>query len=181
MLPYLDQSKLRITNPYGKIDASYTAGYHTGLDFVSDGEKLITAIASGKVIRSQLYGAWGNFIVVQQEDGLYCVYAHLSRRDVACGDYVAQGQVIGQEGSTGNSTGSHLHIELEQTYYDPYSTINIADYLGIKNEVGAVEYLPSEWAKDAQAWAINQGVSDGKSPKEEVTREQVWTMLYRLR
>lgn len=139
MLPYSDISKLRVTNPYGVKNSAYSAGYHTGIDFVSDGDKNIFAIQSGKVIRSTLYGAWGNFIVIQQEDGLSCVYAHLSKRYVNVGDNVAKGDLIGVEGSTGNSTGSHLHIELLKTYYDPLSSIDIAEYLGIKNVVGPAE------------------------------------------
>ena len=139
MLPYSDISKLRVTNPYGVKNSAYSAGYHTGIDFVSDGDKNIFAIQSGKVIRSTLYGAWGNFIVIQQEDGLSCVYAHLSKRYVNVGDSVAKGDLIGVEGSTGNSTGSHLHIELLKTYYDPLSSIDIAEYLGIKNTIGKVE------------------------------------------
>jgi murein DD-endopeptidase MepM/ murein hydrolase activator NlpD len=140
MLPYLDPKEVRLTQPYG-VPGNYAAGFHTGIDLVSDGDKRIFPICGGEVIRSRLYGDWGNYVVIRQHDGLYCVYAHMKTRMVEVGQTVGKTKAIGIEGSTGNSTGSHLHIELQKKYYDPFSTINIADYLGIKNEVGPVEEI----------------------------------------
>lgn len=141
ILPFRDAAKLRITNPYGVVNSQYEAGYHSGLDVVSDGDKTIIAIRAGRVIRSQSYGSWGNYVVVQQNDGLYCIYAHLRERYVSYGSQVSEGQMIGVEGATGNATGTHLHLELQKSYYDPKSSVNPAEYLGIANEIGPVRYL----------------------------------------
>lgn len=156
LLPYKDTTKLRISNPYGIEDTKYEAGYHTGLDIVSEGNKIIVAIGEGQVIRSQNYGSWGNYIVVHQNDGLYCVYAHLSERYVVVGEEIVAGQEIGKEGASGNTTGSHLHIELQQRYYDPHSSKNVADYLGVVNEFGEVR-LKVEIIKELEI--IKEGLS----------------------
>ena len=199
MLPYKDTTQLRITQTYGNKNPKfdYASGFHSGLDFVSDGDKSIVAIASGWVIISQNYGRWGNYIVIRQEDGLYCVYAHLSKRYITSNQSVVKGEVIGVEGSTGFSKASHLHIELQKNYYDPFSTVNIAEYLSIKNEVGKVEvyddydYLYNEELIEAvlslNAIGVLQGYktdSNGKPlivrPKEPLTNERFYIMMNRM-
>ncbi len=179
MLPYADTTRLRITQVYGVKNSkqSYVAGVHSGLDIVSDGDKTVVAIRRGRVIRSKSYGNWGEYIVIEQEDGLYCIYAHLSKRFVGVGDAVEEGQGIGVEGRSGNVTDSHLHIELEKEYYDPFSHVDIARYLGIKNEVGPVTEVDI-FAED-RAWAVAQGISDGSDPDRPATRKEVWAMIRR--
>ena len=58
--------------------------------------------------------AWGNYIIINHGGGYTTLYAHLSRRNVAKGDTVKQGTVIGKSGNTGYSTGPHLHFEINQ-------------------------------------------------------------------
>ena len=75
----------------------------------------IRAAASGEVIvskQSGWNGGYGQDIVVRHGNGTQTLYAHLSRNDVGVGAYVSQGQVIGGMGSTGRSTGTHLHFEV---------------------------------------------------------------------
>ncbi len=180
MLPYKDISKVRITQPYGVKNPrqNYAAGVHSGLDMVSDGDKTIIAIGAGKVIRSQNTGSWGSHVVIKQDDGLYGVYAHLAQRVVNIGNTVRAGTMIGIEGMSGNSTASHLHIELQKSYYDPFSHTDISAYLGIKNEVGSVQLIDDMFADD-KAWVMTKGISDGSDQDRPVLRKEIWAMLRR--
>lgn len=72
----------------------------------------IYATRAGKVLTAEFDYSWGNYVVIQHEDGTTALYAHQQQYLVKAGDNVSQGQVIGQVGSTGNSTGAHLHVEL---------------------------------------------------------------------
>lgn len=144
--PFKAISATRVTLEYGAHALSdgsvpWTAGVHPGLDLVCDDIPIVHAIRGGKVIRSRKYGAWGNYIVVEQDDGLWCIYAHLARRDIAEGRYIEEGTAIGLMGATGYVSGAHLHIELQDDYYNAKSHVDIAEYLGIKNQRGYVEYL----------------------------------------
>ena len=60
---------------------------------------------------SRYFGAFGNLVVIRHENGIETFYAHLSKRSVEAGDWVNAGEVIGLGGSTGRSTGPHLHFE----------------------------------------------------------------------
>ena len=72
----------------------------------------IIAAASGTVIMAKYYGGYGNCIIVDHGGGMSTLYAHMSAYVAKVGDYVVQGQTIGKVGSTGNSTGPHLHFEV---------------------------------------------------------------------
>lgn len=178
MFPYKDKSKVRLTKIYGVLDSRYGSGKHDGIDVVSDGDKTVSAIRAGKSIRSGWNRKWGNYIVIQQDDGLYCIYAHFKERYIKVGVYVAEGQAIGYEGSTGNSSGSHLHIELQQKYYDPGTTVNIAEYLGIKNEVGPVEETKITIRKEGETYegTLINGVLNGpvRALFESQGQEVIW-------
>ena len=80
----------------------------------------VVLLAGGSVVNGQLVG-YGNYIVIAHTGGYSTLYGHLKTIGVKVGDQVHQGQVIGTEGSTGNSTGAHLHFELRQgnTPIDP--------------------------------------------------------------
>jgi len=139
--PFKDISKCRATCYYGKPGSSWKSGKHDGIDLVSDGDKTILSVTDGFVIRSGINTSWGQYVVVRMADGRSIVYAHMSAgsRKVKEGDSIKAGQAIGTMGSTGNSTGPHLHIELQKKYYKSGSTDDIAAFLGIKNEVGKVQ------------------------------------------
>ncbi len=85
---------------------------HTGIDIGAKKGAEIKASASGKVIMAKYYGGYGNCIIVDHGGGMSTLYAHMSAYVAKEGDWVAQGQVIGKVGSTGNSTGPHLHFEV---------------------------------------------------------------------
>ena len=87
-------------------------GGHKGMDIASGKGNPVIAAASGTVVKSYLSSSYGNYIVISHGGGLMTAYAHMTRRLVSVGDTVAAGQQIGTVGSTGNSTGNHLHFEV---------------------------------------------------------------------
>lgn len=107
----------RISSPYGPRNNPVSGRYqiHKGVDIsrVYYTSKVIAAKA-GTVIVSQYGSSYGNYVVVSHGSGNTTLYAHLSQRNVKVGDYVAQGDVLGITGSTGNSTGPHLHFEITE-------------------------------------------------------------------
>lgn len=95
-------------NPFG----GRTYEFHAGMDI--DGEKGDSVIApgGGTIIKAGWEGGYGNLIEIDHGSGLTTRYGHLSKVEVAIGDTVTRGQLIGLIGSTGRSTGPHLHYEL---------------------------------------------------------------------
>ena len=88
---------------------------HYGIDFTATGDMPIHAAAAGKVIKSYYSNSYGNVVFVTHyiKGKLYTtVYAHMKNRSVQVGDRVQTGQILGQMGNTGHSTGQHLHFEL---------------------------------------------------------------------
>ncbi|MBV8925005.1 MAG: peptidoglycan DD-metalloendopeptidase family protein [Bradyrhizobium sp.] len=84
---------------------------HTGLDFRAQTGDPVRATANGKVVNSGWSGGYGRMVEIDHGNGLSTRYGHLSQIDVKVGDVVKIGQVIGEVGSTGRSTGPHLHYE----------------------------------------------------------------------
>lgn len=84
---------------------------HQGVDLPLKTGDPIYATFTGKVRVSKYWGAFGNLVVIRHDNGLETFYAHLSKRNVEVGDWVNAGDVIGLGGSTGRSTGPHLHFE----------------------------------------------------------------------
>ena len=84
---------------------------HRGYDIACAAGTPILACANGTVITAGWHYSWGNYIVVDHGTGYTTLYAHCSALLVSSGQYVTQGQTIGLVGSTGNSTGPHLHLE----------------------------------------------------------------------
>ncbi len=84
---------------------------HQGVDIPLKTGEPIYATFTGKVRMSKYFGAYGNVVVIRHVNGIETFYAHLSKRMVEAGDWVNAGDVIGLGGSTGRSTGPHLHFE----------------------------------------------------------------------
>lgn len=97
---------------------------HKGLDFGQSTGTPIKAVADGQVVISQYDGApvsgYGMCVIIKHSDGLYTLYAHQSKLNVSVGENVRQGQTIGHVGSTGQSTGPHLHFEVRLSMYGDY-------------------------------------------------------------
>ncbi|WP_141208107.1 transglycosylase family protein [Streptomyces griseorubiginosus] len=98
--------------PYHKAGSAWSKGYHTGVDFAVPTGTTVKAVAAGKVVASGWGGSFGYQVVIRHGDGRYTQYAHLSAISVKAGQTVGAGQRIGRSGSTGNSTGPHLHFEV---------------------------------------------------------------------
>ncbi len=115
-----------ITSPYGPRTHPITKkqSIHTGIDIGAKYGTNILAAASGKVIVSTYNSSYGNYVVVDHGGGMSTLYAHMSKRSVGVGDNVSAGQVLGLVGSTGMSTGAHLHFEVringKHTKPNPY-------------------------------------------------------------
>lgn len=96
------------------LDAERSYGKHEGLDFAGKTGDPVLACLGGrvaKVVRKST--GYGNHVVLEHSDGWYTWYAHLSEITVALHDPVSRGQKIGEVGSTGNSTGPHLHLTVQ--------------------------------------------------------------------
>lgn len=107
-------SYTRISSPYGyRIHPIYkTKKFHSGVDLAAPGGTNILAAENGRVISAGWNGGYGNCLVVDHGGGVSTLYAHASRLVVSKGTYVTKGQVIAKVGTTGNSTGNHLHFEV---------------------------------------------------------------------
>ena len=110
-----------ITSRYG----SRSGGFHTGMDINGNTGDSIRAAEDGEVIEAGWGGGYGKMVVVDHGGGVLTRYAHCSSLNVKVGDRVTQGEVIARVGSTGRSTGSHLHFEV----ITGGKTVNPAKYL----------------------------------------------------
>jgi murein DD-endopeptidase MepM/ murein hydrolase activator NlpD len=95
-------------NPFG----GRTYEFHAGMDIDGERGDNVLAPANGVVTKAGWQGGYGNMIEIDHGNGLTTRYGHLSRIEVAVGDEIGRGMLIGYVGSTGRSTGPHLHYEL---------------------------------------------------------------------
>ena len=109
-----------ISARYGE-RSSVRSSAHTGLDIATSYGTPIKAAASGTVVFAGTKGSLGKLIIVDHGNGVQTYYAHCSSFIAGVGDKVSQGQAIARVGSTGNSTGNHLHLEIRVngTAYNP--------------------------------------------------------------
>lgn len=102
--------------------------FHHGVDFKSKYGSNVYSSMDGKVIEANSAGALGKHIVIRHANGLETVYAHMSRYYYKTGDSVSRGQVIGRVGSSGRTTGPHLHYEIHKNG----KTVDPAKYLNFR-------------------------------------------------
>lgn len=100
--------------------------FHNGVDMAAPGGSPILAAYDGNVVASDYSGSMGNYIMVDHGDGLYTIYMHASALYVSKGDFVTKGQKIAAVGSTGRSTGNHLHfsVRLNGSYVSPWNYLS---------------------------------------------------------
>ncbi|MGC3000948.1 M23 family metallopeptidase [Streptomyces sp. G35A] len=108
----LPTSSYTLSSTFGQAGAYWSSGYHTGLDFAAPTGTLIKAVHTGTITSAGWDGSYGYKTVLTLEDGTEIWYAHQSSISVSVGQKVSTGDVIGRVGSTGNSTGAHLHLEV---------------------------------------------------------------------
>jgi murein DD-endopeptidase MepM/ murein hydrolase activator NlpD len=103
-----------ITSNYGWRHDPIDGGirHHNGVDIAIPTGTKVKAIAAGRVIQSGSRGGYGNLVTVEHGDGSISLYGHNSQLEVRAGDQVETGQTVALSGSTGRSTGPHLHFEL---------------------------------------------------------------------
>jgi len=98
---------------------------HLAIDIAAGTGAPIYAADSGVIVFAGWYSNYGNMVMIDHQNGYHTVYAHLNNINLSCGTIVYQGQIIGNAGSTGNSTGPHLHFEIR--YMGAF--VNPWDYL----------------------------------------------------
>ena len=103
--------KGRITSRFAAIE-NVRSGAHTGLDIAAPNGTPILAVTDGVVTHASPMGTYGNLVIISHGNGIETYYAHCSRILVSVGQKVSSGQKIALVGSTGNSTGNHLHLEV---------------------------------------------------------------------
>jgi murein DD-endopeptidase MepM/ murein hydrolase activator NlpD len=119
-----------VTSPFGKRVDPFTrrpGSFHPGIDFRAPLGAPVCAAAAGTVLRSYVshpkppLKSYGECLWIEHEGGVVSIYAHLARRLVFAHEQVAAGQLIAHAGSTGDSTGPHLHFEVRSrgTPIDP--------------------------------------------------------------
>ncbi|MDR0555957.1 MAG: M23 family metallopeptidase [Holosporaceae bacterium] len=108
------KGRFYVTSPFGWRKSPFSRGrcYHSGVDLGAVKGTPVYAIIDGIVRRASYYYGYGNCVDLSHRDGYSSRYAHLSKAVVRCGERVKKGQLIGYTGSTGRSTGDHLHLEL---------------------------------------------------------------------
>jgi murein DD-endopeptidase MepM/ murein hydrolase activator NlpD len=109
----------------------YLAGQHKGIDISAPRGTPVFASNSGIVAVARRFTLEGNLVVIDHGTGIFSIYAHLSKIHVREGDFVRKGQIIGRVGSTGRSTGPHLHfgIKVKETDVNPEIFMKISEVL----------------------------------------------------
>lgn len=112
---------------------------HEGLDIAVPTGTPVQAAKDGKVVFADNGGGYGNLVVIQHGDGTFTKYAHQSQLNVQVGQEVKAGEVIGKSGSTGNSTGPHLHFEVRKGDWNNGAVLDPVAYLGGAESVAAAD------------------------------------------
>lgn len=131
--------KFKVTSPFGRrsLSETYASKNHKGIDLVAQENKTIVSVTNGTVKKSQYQSGYGNYVWVANEDGKGCIYAHMAETYVKVGQKVHPKTPIGLMGSTGHSTGPHLHfgVSTSQDYSTSHTKdeywINPFAYLGV--------------------------------------------------
>jgi lipoprotein NlpD len=111
--PLAGRSRSSVTSGFGPRDGNGGGStFHKGIDIAGAREERVMAAGAGEVVFSGKMSGYGNVVMIDHGRRLITVYAHLSRSIVKLEDKVSAGQVIGYVGSTGISTGDHLHFEV---------------------------------------------------------------------
>ena len=101
-----------VTSPYGYRTLFGVKEFHRGIDIPASKNTPIYASNGGKVITATFHNSYGNYVVIDHGGGKSTLYAHANKLNCKVGDVVKQGDVIAYVGTTGNSTGNHLHFEV---------------------------------------------------------------------
>lgn len=103
-----------VTSGFGQRSSPWEDGseLHPGIDIAVDSGTPVVATADGEVVKSGLSGGYGNIVQISHGNGIETIYGHNSKVAVSAGQTVKKGQIISYAGSTGRSTGPHVHYEI---------------------------------------------------------------------
>lgn len=139
----------RITSRYGIRTLNGTQEFHPGMDLVGESSKNLVALCDGTIQQSRivtdksnLTWQWGNYVTLKADTGELIIYCHLSERKVKKGDRVKKGDIIGVEGNTGYSFGSHCHLEVRNASNKVTDEVNTYKFTKIPNS--ADKYIIEE-------------------------------------
>jgi murein DD-endopeptidase MepM/ murein hydrolase activator NlpD len=120
-----------ITSTFGpRVDPTGFAGdYHDGLDMAAPGGTPIMASRAGTVIESSYHYSAGNHVIIQHDNGYYTYYMHMNAPGIAAGSKVNAGDIIGNVGTTGSSTGDHLHFGISTGVWSGF--MDPAPFIGL--------------------------------------------------
>lgn len=160
-----------MNSPYqGKfyVSQGYSPTKHDGLDLVGIDSKNIHATQNGVIH----YAGWenpnnhsqgfGQYVCIKGVDGLFYYYGHLSKISVQIGQTINITDVIGVEGSTGYSTGSHCHYEVRKAFYKGAEVVNVCEKSGIPNVKGGTYddgYRPRKTKKEPDIKALQTALN----------------------
>lgn len=150
---------------------SYIPGrtIHGGLDIRGRLGTPIPALRDGTVVLSRTNGGWGENVIVRTDDGYFHWYAHLNIRQVHPGQRVTTGQVVGTLGTTGYSTGPHLHFEVRDTIGRLHNP-----FVLYPDPMPEPPFVPTKAQQEAYDLMRNLGVFSDKTPRNHpVTTEDV--------
>jgi len=163
--------RIHVVSNFGKRLDPFTGRWanHQGFDYRASYGTPVFSVANGMVESACYSGGWGNQVQIKHPSGLTTLYAHLSSMSVHRGQTVKKGQVIGRVGSTGRSTGAHLHFSLlkGRTYINP-SNLKMVGAEAL-NEKQMLEYrrqqeqIRSEMNALSRPAAYSSGLASGKS------------------
>ncbi len=124
-------ASMTITSGFGvREDPTGISGsFHDGIDFGGASGTPIMAARSGEVVSANYSGMAGNHVVIKHDNGYYSYYLHMSSLSVAAGQSVSAGQMLGGMGTTGNSTGVHLHFSISTGLWSGF--VNPAPFIGL--------------------------------------------------
>lgn len=158
---------------------------HTGTDVPLHTGDHVLAAFDGIVSRAEVAGGYGNLVVIRHINGLETYYAHLSSIQVVPGEWVTAGQIIGLGGSTGHSTGPHLHFETRYLGF-PFDPERLVDfqtgdlksdyfklaksYFGSNSKNGVEDYVGTD-ALDAELMASTANTGTTTAEKKEVAKQ----------
>lgn len=148
----------RVTCEY-KRKGSWACGWHTGIDLVGDSDT-IYGTCDGTVTKIGWDNSYGNYITVKAPDGKYHWFCHLSKVTCSEGDKISRTTKIGVMGSTGNSTGKHLHFEIRNSSNKYADNSDPAAYMGIPNKVGS--YNTSNYQIGNTTTSSNSSSTEGE-------------------
>jgi murein DD-endopeptidase MepM/ murein hydrolase activator NlpD len=174
---------------YGKTNSPFGWRHgrpHTGIDLQLRTGDSVYAMFDGVVRMSKYYNGYGNCVVVRHYNGLETLYAHLSKLDVRPGNLVNAGQLLGLGGSTGHSTGPHLHFEIRflgrplnpsMVVDFPNETVKI-DTLNIESKIFQMPAGTYRYKKRRSRYRGSK--SRKRRYSYEIRIEEVYQSLYRV-